>query len=142
MNRYFLIILSICLLPSTAYAQCTMPNGPDAEMGVIIFNKAHKVMQYCNGDNWVGLWGGGGGESAQRVSGEVVAFDLTACPDGWSEYTPARGRFIRGIDSSGTNDPAGARTVGNVQEDAFQGHRHSMQFSTATPVESWTVDWK
>lgn len=41
-----------------------MPDGkPHAEMGVIIFNKAHKVMQYCNGDDWVGIWGGGSGSS-------------------------------------------------------------------------------
>lgn len=57
-------------------------------------------------------------------SGFIGAFDLAACPDGWSEYTAARGRFPRGIDPTGTNDPDGVRTAGSVQEDAFQGHRH------------------
>ena len=36
-------------------------------------------------------------------SGMVAAFNLTACPSGWTEYTPAYGRFIRGIDKSGSN---------------------------------------
>lgn len=54
-------------------------------------------------------------------SGAVMAFNLAACPSGWSEYTPAYGRFIRGIDKSGTNiDPSGQRAAGNTQTDALQ----------------------
>ena len=59
-------------------------------------------------------------------AGAVVAFNLTSCPSGWSEYTPARGRFIRGIDSSGSKnvDPSGKRSPGNVQNDTFGRHSH------------------
>lgn len=53
--------------PPPAYAQCV---GPIAEMGVIIFNKAHKVMQYCNGDDWIGIWGGGTGMPTSGNEGE------------------------------------------------------------------------
>ncbi len=67
--------------------------------------------------------GGTGGSG--MPTGAISAFNLAACPSGWSEYTPARGRFLRGIDSTGTNDSV--RTAGNTQEDAFQGHKH--QFS-------------
>ena len=126
MNRYFYLILFFVLLtPLTARAQCV---NPPAEMGVIIFNKDHKVMQYCNGDEWIGIWGGGGGSGGgQRVSGEVVAFDLDACPDGWSPYNPSSGRFIRGRCISGQpcNDPDGTRTSGNVQADEFKSHNHA-----------------
>lgn len=127
MKRYLVLIIFLPLLfPAIAYAQCTMPHGaPDAEMGVIIFNKAHKVMQYCNGDDWIGIWGGRGGSGDATPAGAVMAFDLAACPDGWSEYLPARGRFIRGIDNGAGNDPDGARVAGNIQADAFQGHRHN-----------------
>ena len=39
--------------------------------------------------------------------GIIIAFNGTNCPTGWSEYTPARGQFLRGIDKSGTAiDPA------------------------------------
>jgi hypothetical protein len=64
--KYFYPLLFALIFTTSfqAYAQCTMPNGqPNAEMGVIVFNKAHKVMQYCNGDDWIGIWGGGGGGS-------------------------------------------------------------------------------
>lgn len=122
MSRFLIVLFLSFLLPVTAHAQCTMPDGqPDANMGVLVFNTDHKIMQYCNGDKWVGLWGGGGGSGGvQRVIGEIVAFDLSACPEGWSEYLPARGRFLRGIDNGAGNDPDGVRTAGNVQEDALQ----------------------
>jgi hypothetical protein len=57
-------------------------------------------------------------------SGAVMAFDLASCPTGWSEYTAARGRFPRGIDPTGTNDPDGVRTAGSVQTDAVGPHQH------------------
>ena len=58
-------------------------------------------------------------------TGAVMAFDLTACPTGWTEYEPARGRFLRGIDPTGTNDPDGVRAAGSVQADEFKAHTHS-----------------
>lgn len=50
----------------------------------------------------------------------VLAFSDSKCPKGWSEYTPARGRFIRGIDTtdSKTIDPDGKRNPGGIQGDA------------------------
>ena len=75
MNRYFYPILFFVLLtPLNARAECV---NPPAEMGVIIFNKDHKVMQYCNGDDWVGLWGGGGGSGGGLPTcsnGEIAQF--------------------------------------------------------------------
>lgn len=57
-------------------------------------------------------------------SGAVVAFNLAECPAGWEPYVAAQGRFIRGFDPTGGIDPN--RTVGSLQEDAFQGHYHAM----------------
>ena len=59
-------------------------------------------------------------------SGAVIAFDLNACPEGWSDYQLAYGRFIRGIDKQGGQDPDGMRPPGGVQGDAFQGHWHNI----------------
>ena len=66
--------------------------------------------------------------------GAVVAFMLTSCPTGWinadgNNGTPdTRGRFVRGIDDFGSApagvDPSGTRVIGNLQDDAFQGHIH------------------
>jgi len=70
--------------------------------------------------------------------GAVMAFYLSACPDGWtpadgSPGTPdLRGRFIRGLNDFGTGagtvsvDPAGTRALGSLQTDAFQGHWHEL----------------
>lgn len=60
--------------------------------------------------------------------GAVMAFNATTCPKGWVEYTPAQGRFIRGIDKpSGGTDPDGQRSPGSVQNDAFASHSHDVQ---------------
>lgn len=55
----------------------------------------------------------------------VVAFNLQECPTGWSEYEPAYGRFVRGIDKSSLAvDPDGKRMPGNSQEDDNKQHKH------------------
>lgn len=66
-------------------------------------------------------------------TGAVMAFNLAACPTpGWSEYTPAYGRFIRGIDKSGTAiDPDGQRALGSIQADDFKTHTHNMWYATS-----------
>lgn len=59
----------------------------------------------------------------------VSSFNLSSCPEGWSEYTPAYGRFIRWIDKSGTSiDPSGQRALWNIQNDAFWSHNHYTSF--------------
>ena len=44
--------LSLCsvFIPLASYAACT---NPSASAGSIIFNSTYKVMQYCNGSNWI-----------------------------------------------------------------------------------------
>ena len=60
-------------------------------------------------------------------SGAVMAFDLASCPSGWSEYAPAYGRVVRGIDKSGSSiDPDGERLPGDVQDDELKSHLHSV----------------
>ncbi|MDD2565704.1 MAG: hypothetical protein PHZ26_01905 [Candidatus Gracilibacteria bacterium] len=56
--------------------------------------------------------------------GMIASFDRS-CPSEWSEYLPARGRFLRGIDPTGnTIDPDGTRAVGSLQADIFKSHNH------------------
>jgi len=45
--------------------------------------------------------------AASAPAGAVVHFDLPSCPDGWSEYTAARGRVLLGL-------PAGGNLGGTV----------------------------
>lgn len=82
MRRYIVIILFVFLMPSSAQAQC---ENPHAEMGVLIMNKQHKVMQYCNGEKWIGLWGGRGGAALPSCNdGDITQFSggEWACNDG------------------------------------------------------------
>ncbi len=65
-----------------------------------------------------------------RVSlpkGSVISFNRQTCPQGWNEYVPAYGRFIRGIDKSGKRiDPEGLRQPGSTQDDVFKSHSHEI----------------
>ena len=140
--RSAIIFLTALLASFSVHASCIAPGG---EAGTIIFNADHKVMQYCNGDDWVGLWGGGGGSGGGGgvPAGAVMAYNGTVCPNGWAEYTPARGRFIRGIDNGAGNDPSGTRAPGSVQADDFKSHTHTpnnfLGISTYT-MHDGTVD--
>lgn len=113
----------------TVWAACDKPDGVGVE-GEIIYNSAWKTMQFCNGTEWrsmdAGLAGGG-----STPTGAVLAFDLATCPTGWSEYTPARGRFLRGIDSAGTVDPSGKRAPGNIQSHMFKQHGHTNYYASS-----------
>jgi hypothetical protein len=87
-------------------------------------------MQFCNGTTWTTIFGG-------VPTGTIAVFESTTCPAGWNEYTPARGRFLRGIDNGAGNDPSGTRAPGNVQLDAFQGHTFNISpNSVGTPYPS------
>jgi len=56
----------------------------------------------------------------------VLAFDSNKCPTGWTEYTKAYGRFIRGVDKSGKAiDSDGLRSIGSKQGDSVIKHTHS-----------------
>ena len=63
-------------------------------------------------------------------AGAVMAFNLSACPAGWSAANGSGGTvnlvgyFIRGLDTAGTVDPGG-RTLASVEGFALQTHTHS-----------------
>lgn len=65
-------------------------------------------------------------------TGTIAAFESSSCPSGWTEYTAARGRFLRGIDNGAGNDPAGTRAPGATQTDAMQGHYHPFVMDVGT----------
>jgi hypothetical protein len=50
------------------------------------------TVQLCDGEEWNNV-----GVSVPK--GSIMAFSSAACPPGWLEYTPSRGRFLRGIDT-------------------------------------------
>ncbi len=86
--------------------------------GLMIFDTTAAQYQFWNGTAWSGLGSG------SVPAGTIAAFALTACPSGWTEYTAARGRFLRGIDNGAGNDPSGTRAPGATQADDFKSHTH------------------
>lgn len=65
--------------------------------------------------------------AAGALKGSVLAFNSAACPGGWAPYTPAFGKFIRGIDLGGVkSDPDGQRGPGAAQADSFATHSHNL----------------
>jgi len=76
--------------------------------------------------------------------GAVIAFNSHQCPPGWEEYSPAYGRFIRGIDRGETKvDPVGERGPGSHQEDQFASHSHArpkgVYDAGGGPASSWVA---
>lgn len=122
--KWFFIFsaLIFLLLPVSARAACIAAPGQESWP---VFYTGNKSVYCQDGSNWSDAATAGGGTPA----GAIVAFDLPGCPSGWSEYTASSGRFLRGRCLSGQpcNDPDGTRALGNVQADAFQGHRHAQE---------------
>jgi hypothetical protein len=87
-----------------------------AQEGSQRYNSTLKIMEFCDGVAWQSFAG-----SSSIPTGAIMAFDLTTCPSGWSEYTQARGRFLRGIDNGAGVDPAGTRAPGSIQAEDWRG---------------------
>lgn len=73
----------------------------------------------------------------------VMAFDLQACPTGWTEYTALQWKFIRWADTWAVNDPdfasrtwwTWARKIWSTQNDDFKSHNH---YSPTRDWWAWT----
>lgn len=68
------VLFIILAVSGVAHASCDNPPG---EAGYQVYNSTHNVMQYCDGDKWIGMGGGGGGEglSLDCDPGQVVGSD-------------------------------------------------------------------
>ncbi len=69
--------------------------------GSLRYNSTAKDMEYCNGNTWNEIGGGG------VPPGTIIFFDPTpcsscSCPEEWTEVTAARGRYLVGVPGGGT----------------------------------------
>jgi hypothetical protein len=69
---------------------------------------------------------GSAGVDAVAPSGAVMYFDLAACPDGWSSFDAARGRYLVGLTSGGTAGAAVGIALLNQENRAVGQHTHSV----------------
>ncbi len=108
---------SAFLPPRITNAQRTAIASPVA--GMMIYNTDNAEVEVYNGTAWAGV-------GSNIMNGAIAAFASASCPTGWSEYTTARGAFLRGIDNGAGLDPDGTRTAGAYQADAFASHSHGL----------------
>ncbi len=85
------------------------------------------AFQGCGPDGWMNLVSSSGGVSS--LESGMIAFFPGACPDGWAEYTPLRGRVVVGVAAGGVVEATvgtalaagGTRTITSVPS-----HTHSV----------------
>ena len=65
-------------------------------------------------------------EGAYLQSGAVAFFDLPQCPDGWSELTQARGRYIVGLNPSGTLGATVGTALSDLENRPVGKHTHTI----------------
>lgn len=66
MRLWLLLTVAVCLMPRIAQAACTTPAGVE---GQILYNQDYKLVQYCDGINWVKL----GGSTTDSRIGSLTA---------------------------------------------------------------------
>jgi hypothetical protein len=101
---------------STSPVTCNSGNS-----GTLRYNSPTTTLELCNGSGWQPMGVG-------IPAGTISAFASTTCPTGWSEFTTARGRFLRGIDNGAGLDPNGTRAPGGTQVDMQLALRLQMAF--------------
>lgn len=74
-------------------------------------------------DKWNGLVNAIGGA---MPSGAVMAFNLAACPAGWSEFTSARGRYIVGLPNGGNLGATVGTGLSNTENRPVGQHSHNV----------------
>lgn len=79
----FLAVLALCLMTFTLPAHAAPPVCNAGSEGMILYNKDHKLVQFCNGTDWIGMssaFGSGADtlSSLSCASGEVPEWDGTA----------------------------------------------------------------
>jgi microcystin-dependent protein len=120
--KYIIVTAFIVLFPSLASADCSNPTGVE---GKLIYNADYKVAQFCNGTNWIGMAGGATTTPTEIPTGAVMAFNLSACPSGWTAMTNMLGRFPVGAGGGySLGDQGGADTVA-LSVAQMPSHNHS-----------------
>lgn len=70
-------------------------------------------------------------KAATVPTGGVVFFDFTVCPDGWSEYLPARGRFLVALPAGGTVGATFGTPLTDLED---RKHTHTLSASATSPA--------
>lgn len=116
----WLIPLFAVLVVGVVYAYTTDGSGNPSVMG----HSAGEIEGVCRTD-------GTGCPSLSSIpAGAVMAFDLSACPTGWTELVSARGRTIVGLNpgdaSFDTRGETGGEKTHTLTVAEMPSHRHTI----------------
>lgn len=104
----FLAVLALCLLTFTLPAHAAPPACNAGAEGTIIYNKDYKIVQFCNGTQWIGMVAriGDSGDTLADLScgnGEIAKWNGTT----WACAADSGGlAALQGQDDSGACTPA------------------------------------
>jgi hypothetical protein len=116
---------------SSSYVMPTIEQKPDFLLGV---NGSMGAKSYCDelGQNCFTPTSSGPNYSSVPA-GAVMAFDLAACPTGWSSVTELSGRFVVGVGNSNTNGSSnitlrkqGGKAAHTLTVAEMPSHDHSL----------------
>lgn len=103
--------------------------------GSLRYNAAEQKMELCSGSAWVGMSGGG---QDGMPSGAVMAFNLSSCPSGWSPLIAARGRFVIGTGTLGSDTYSLGATGGSARHtltiSEMPSHTHKHPYSVEANI--------
>jgi hypothetical protein len=88
--------------------------------GMEIFNTTTKKKNIYNGTKWELI----GGDSTP--TGTIAYFDLTTCPEGWTEATNAKGRYIVGTQNSANKNLTVGQSLADGENRAVGQHAHGV----------------
>ncbi len=106
------------LFPRMTTAQRDAITAP--QEGMEIFNTTTKKKNIFNGTKWELV----GGDSTP--TGTIAYFDLAACPEGWSEATNAKGRYIVGTQNAANRNLLVGQALGDGENRAVGQHAHGV----------------
>ena len=69
---------------------------------------------------------GGAAEAAGIPAGAVGFFQLASCPSGWTEFAPARGRYVVGVPEGGALGGTAGTGLANLENRAVGTHTHGI----------------
>jgi hypothetical protein len=76
-----------------------------------------------------------------ELAGAVMAFNLAACPAGWTELTASRGRYIVGLPAGGTLAGTSGIALSDLEGRAVGEHDHGATSATTAhshvPSDAW-----
>ena len=106
------------LFPRMTTAQRNAIASP--QLGTIIINTDTKKVNMYDGTAWVLI----GGDSTP--TGTIAYFDLTTCPEGWTEATNAKGRYIVGTQNSANKNLTVGQSLADGENRAVGQHAHGV----------------